>query len=247
MGFCTADEVAGVISFLASTCVALHERFHRLDRRRADYLMLVQGRELSFPIVISKAQSWAAQYRVRKDVSQKLVPDALKATGLVSLAFVRYDEGDLGAYNEFGLTLMVKDLRTGKLASYIHRLPVNQAFTCEAGQKIWGYPKWVTDVAIDGATCRVEDQVELSVGRGWFPMRLPAVPTYSAYDGVLRRTEWQVDAGGVRARLGGARLSLGKGELAEDLRSLGLPKRALMTTTIASFKVSFGPAEVVDV
>ena len=207
--------------------------------------MLVQGRELTFPIVIRKAQSWAAQYRVDKALAQRVAPEPLQATGLVSLAFVRYEEGDLDAYNEFGLTVMVKDLRNGKLASYIHRLPVNQAFTCEAGQRIWGYPKWVTDVAIDGATCRVEDQVTLTVGRGWFPMPLPAVPTYSAHDGVLRRTAWEVETKGVRARPGGARLELGSGELADELRSLGLPKRALMTTTIPSFKVSFGPPEVI--
>lgn len=207
--------------------------------------MLVQGRELTLPIVIRKAQSWAAQYRVDKARAQALVPSPLVATGLVSLAFVRYEEGDLDAYNEFGLTVMVKDLKTGKLASYIHRLPVNEAFTCEAGQRIWGYPKWVTDVAIEGNSVRVEDQVRLSVARGWIPMPLPAVPTYSAFGGVLRRTEWQVETRGVRARLGGASLELGAGGLADEIRSLGLPKRALMTTTIPSFKVTFGAAEEV--
>lgn len=205
----------------------------------------VQGRQITLPVVIRKAQSWAAQYRVGKARAQALVPAPLEATGLVSLAFVRYDEGDLDAYNEFGLTLMVKDLKTGKLASYIHRLPVNQSFTCEAGRSIWGYPKWVTDVDIAGGAVTVEDQVSLSVKRGWFPMPLPAVPTYSNCDGVLRRTEWEVDAGGVRARIGGARLDLGAGELADEIRSLGLPKRALMTTTISSFKVRFGAAEEV--
>jgi hypothetical protein len=209
-------------------------------------MTVIQGREITLPVVIRKAQSWAAQYRVGRDVAQRLVPAPLEATGLVSLAFVRYEEGDLDAYNEFGLTLMVKDLTTGKLASYIHRLPVNQSFTCEAGRAIWGYPKWVTDVDIDGATCRVDDQVQLSVARGWVPMPLPAVPTYSACDGVLRRTEWAVETKGVRVRLGGARLTLGRGELADEIRALGLPKRALMTTTIPSFKVTFGAADLVS-
>ncbi|MBA3652953.1 MAG: acetoacetate decarboxylase family protein [Actinobacteria bacterium] len=208
--------------------------------------VVIQGRQLTMPVVIRKAQSWAAQYRVDKERAQALVPAPLVATGLVSLAFVRYEEGDLDAYNEFGVALMVKDVQGAKLASYIHRLPVNQSFTCEAGQRIWGYPKWVTDVDIDGrGSVRVEEQVSLSVGRGWFPIPLPAVPTYSNHDGVLRRTEWEVDAKGVRARLGGARLSLGEGELADEIRSLGLPKRAFMTTTIPSFKVKFCPAEVV--
>jgi hypothetical protein len=205
----------------------------------------IQGRTITLPVVIRKARSWAAQYLVSPKAAQRLVePTGLKANRMVSLAFVRYEEGDLDSYDEFALNVMVRDLPTGKLAAYIHRLPVSQSFTCEAGRTIWGYPKWVTHVAIDGSTCRVGDEVSLSVARGVLPFRLPPVPTYSFIDGVLRRTEWEVEAKGVKARPGGARITLGDGELADELRSLGLPKRALMTTTVDSFKVSFGAAEV---
>lgn len=206
----------------------------------------IQGRTITLPVEVRRARSWAAQFLVPKTAAQELVaPTGLVATGLVSLAFVRYDDGDLDTYDEFAFNLMVKDPPTGKLAAYIHRLPVNQPFTCEAGQRIWGYPKWVTDVAITDGSCTVGGEVRLSVARGWIPFRLPAVPTYSWRDGVLRRTGWEVSAGGVRMRPGGARLTLGHGPLAEEIRSLGLPKRALMTTTIASFRVRFGPSETV--
>src|SRR3712207_6883450 len=38
------------------------------------------------------------------------------------------------SYDELALNVMVKDPRTGKLAAYIHRLPVSESFTCEAGR-----------------------------------------------------------------------------------------------------------------
>lgn len=45
------------------------------------------------------------------------------------------------------------------MGSYIHKLPVNQSFTCEAGCRIWGFPKSVEDIdftyADDSATCRL--------------------------------------------------------------------------------------------
>jgi hypothetical protein len=31
------------------------------------------------------------------------------------------------------------DLARGRLGAYIHRLPVSQSFTCEAGRAIWGF------------------------------------------------------------------------------------------------------------
>ena len=202
----------------------------------------IQGRTITLPVEVRKARSWAAQYLVSPKAAQRLVePTGLQATRMVSLAFVRYEDGDLDSYDEFALNIMVKDPPTGKLAAYIHRLPVSESFTCEAGRTIWGYPKWVTDVTIEGSTCRVGSEVHLEVAHGFIPFRLPPVPTYSFMDGVRRRIEWEVEAKGVRARPGGARLSLGDGELADELRSLGLPKRALMTTTVDSFKGRFGP------
>ena len=33
-------------------------------------------------------------------------------------------------------------------AAYVHHLPVDQAFTLEAGRTIWGYPKGMADFTI---------------------------------------------------------------------------------------------------
>ena len=79
------------------------------------------------------------------------------------------------------------------------------------------------------------------------PVRLPsqAPPSYSFRDGVLRRTAWEMSAEGVAGRPGGATLVLGDHPMADELRSLGLPKRALFTSSAARMRASFGAAEVV--
>lgn len=180
-----------------------------------------------------------------KDAAQKLIAHTgLRATGMASLAFVRYEDSDLGAYNEVAVSLIVRG------GVYIHQLPVNQSFTLEAGRTIWGFPKFMAGIDIvedtEGATCKLVHDgahvLTLRVGRGWVPMPLPSLPSYSCLDGAVRRTPWKT-SGLARARLGGASLELGPHPIAEELRSLGLPKRALMTTTMPSFRARFGPAE----
>jgi hypothetical protein len=51
---------------------------------------------------------------------------------------------------------------------------------------------------------------------------------------------------GVGFRFGGARLELGTHPIAEELRSLGLPKRPLFSTTIARMSGKFFAPEAVS-
>ena len=62
---------------------------------------------------------------------------------------------------------------------------------------------------------------------------------------MLRRTEWETSAEGVSGRPGGATLVLGDHPMADELRSLGLPKRALFTSSATQMRASFGAAEIV--
>ena len=69
---------------------------------------------------------------------------------------MRYIDGDLGEYHEYGTNVMVNPpgstasgLRALQSAgAFIHHLPVDQAFTLEAGQTIWGYPKVMADFTV---------------------------------------------------------------------------------------------------
>lgn len=228
----------------------------------------IQGREITMPVEVRKASSWAAIYPVDARAAQRLVdPAGLRVVrpfpnrALATLLFVRYDDGDLDAYHEVGVSFLVhphegaraSDLIRNRARVYIHHLPVNQGFTLEAGREIWGYPKFLADIDIDEGpretACAISEsgsrifRLEVRNG-GAFPMPAQAPPTYTFLDGVLRLTEWEV-AGGSRGRPGGARLELGDHPIADELRTLGLPERALLTATNAAFRARFGAARVV--
>jgi hypothetical protein len=67
----------------------------------------------------------------------------------------------------------------------------------------------------------------------------PAMDAYTHLDGVTRRTRWTVRPQAVRTRPGGALIRLGNHPIAKELSELGLPKRALTTTTIAHLTMTF--------
>lgn len=193
-----------------------------------------------------------------------------RGRGLCGLVFVDYVDGDLGPYNEFGVVFMVRDHRTrgesvagdlaalarGRAGALIHRLPVDGEFTLAAGRGIWGFPKILAEFDADhgSETKHAEVRhggraiVDLTVTRG-----LPApgrasgttMRAYSHLDGVTRCTSWEMQPSGVRARPGGAELALGTHPIADELRTLGLPRRAVTTMTIPDLRMTFGDAVTV--
>jgi hypothetical protein len=140
----------------------------------------------------------------------------------------------------------------GELGVHIIHLPVNQGFTCEAGCTIWGYPKTVQEIdfeyAADRATCKLvydgQHALTLSVPRGG-DKTLPEkeMKTWSYIQGVPHVTRARQGGEGFGMKFGGAELTLGSGPIADELRSLGLPKKPLMCTWMEKFHASFGPAE----
>ena len=243
----------------------------------------VMGRTVPQPVEVRSAAQWGVQYLVPAPAAQRIVdPTGLEVTGplpgkaLMALAVCRYDDTDLDSYHEVAVSFVVRphdapsnpsaldrvrEFATGAIGAYIHRLPVDQEFTCAAGRDIWGFPKWITTIDIDepepgdrrtgsGTTIRLVDdgvQVLTLTLAGGGPVKLPssAPPSYSFRDGVLRRTPWATSAEGVAGRPGGATLVLGDHPMADELRSLGLPKRALFSSSTARMRASFGAAEVV--
>jgi hypothetical protein len=67
---------------------------------------------------------------------------------------------------------------------------------------------------------------------------------YARLDGVTRRTPFTSRATGVRGGPLGATLAVGdRHPMAQDLRSLGLPKRPMLSTIIGNMAATFGEAE----
>lgn len=234
--------------------------------------VVVEGEIVTLPVEVRSARMIGAQYLVDADAAQVLVePTGLRVArqpggrAVCSINAVQYLDNDLGPYHEIAVAFVVEphDAAPGtrvnmtRPTTYIHKLPVNQTFTCAAGAGIWGFPKWVTDIdrtdhrRSSRAVLTDDGEFVLSLEVRRSPVPLPAqelpMACYSFRDGVLRRTPWTTRTSRVTARVGGATIELGsRHPMAQELRSLGLPKGAFMSMTTGMMTATFGLAEVID-
>jgi Acetoacetate decarboxylase (ADC) len=225
----------------------------------------IQGRTVSIPVEIRSARSWFANFAIPFTAARNLVAysglapaSPLPGRAFASLAFVDYADGDLDPYHELAVAILVCEPgTTGRkpAGAFIHQLPVDQSFTCEAGREMWGFPKFIADIDIQpgargAGSCTLELDgarvLSLHVGAGMpVPSRGTALDAFSYREGVLRRTRWSLHGEGSRMRFGGARLELGDHPIATELRSLGLPRRALMSGSLHDVRMEFAAAETV--
>ncbi len=226
------------------------------------------------PVRVRTAHQHTAMFVVDADRAQRMIDYSglqvcrfgrNNGRALVVLMLMRYEDTDLGQYYEYGTNVMVNP--PGSLASglqalqsagaFVHHLPVDQPFTLEAGRTIWGYPKVMADftlrngrqfgfdVHIDGAHV-----ISMEFGPGVpipaaFTGRRQVHSTYSHLDGVTRETVGEMVLSGVRYRPGGVRIRLGDHPYAAELASLGLPKRALVSSSAANVDMTFADAQVI--
>jgi hypothetical protein len=232
----------------------------------------IAGTVLTMPVRIRQADVHTAMFAVDAAAAQAMIDysglrvcQQRPGRAVVNLMLARYIDGDLGAYHEFGTAVMVNPPGSrahgwralGSAGAFIHHLPVDQAFTCEAGRTIWGFPKIMADFTIrEGSRFGFDVRADgshiatIDFGRG---LGVPSVLTsrprtlqaYSHLDGVTRQIPWEMRISGVRGRLGGATLRLGEHPYADELRALGLPKGALMSATVGRVEMVFGDADVV--
>jgi hypothetical protein len=225
----------------------------------------IAGRTVTIPVEVRRAQSWFASFAVPLDTAQSLIDysglaaaSTLPGRALCSLAFVDYSDGDLDPYHEFAVAVLVREpggTSRKPAGAFIHQLPVDQAFTCEAGRTMWGFPKFIADIDIQagargaGSATLTHDGrrvVSLRIGAGLpVPSRGTALDAFSYREGVLRRTKWNLHGAGSRMRPGGARVDLGGHPFADELRGLGFPRRALMSGSLSDVRMEFAAAEVV--
>ncbi|MGZ6780354.1 MAG: acetoacetate decarboxylase family protein [Mycobacterium sp.] len=231
----------------------------------------IAGQPVTMPVEIRQATQHTAMFSVDADAAQRLIDySGLKVCqyrpgrAVAILMLVHYIDGDLGQYHEFGTSVMVNPAgseATGLRAlqsagAFIHHLPVDQAFTLEAGQKIWGYPKVMADFTIRdgrqfGFDLNIDGQFVLGMEfRPGLPIRLTprtqVQRSYSHRDGVTLETQFEMTLGGVRNRPGGVRVRLGEHTYAKELALLGLPKRAMLSTSAETVQMSFGDARPVS-
>lgn len=233
----------------------------------------IAGTVVTMPVQIRTADQHMAMFSVDADAAQRMIDYSglqvcryRPGRAVVVLMLMRYVDGDLGEYLEYGTNVMVNP--PGSTASgvralrsagaLIHHLPVDQAFTLEAGRKIWGYPKVMADFTVrDGRQFGFDVSVEgqLVIGMEFKPaVPVPSAftstpqvhPTYSHLDGVTRETAGVMRLSGVRYRPGGVRLWLGDHPYAKELAALGLPKRALVSSSVDNVQMTFGDAKEIS-
>ena len=221
---------------------------------------------------MASASQHMAMFTVDADAAQRMIDySGLRVCryrptrAVVVLMLMHYVDGDLGQYYEYGTNVMVNPPGTHasgvralqSAGAFVHHLPVDQPFTLEAGRTIWGYPKVMADftvrsgrhfgvdVTIDGdAVISMDFRSGVAV-----PARFTSRPqvhsTYSHLDGVIRETPGRMVMSGVRYRPGGVDVRLGNHPYASELAALGLPKRALVSSSATNVDMTFGdPREI---
>jgi len=229
----------------------------------------ILDREITLPCVVRDATAAVAFYLVSASAAQKLIAKSglriaqiLPGRTVCTLGTMNYKDSDLDGYHEVALTFFVHEpgsrplplistvlgMARGSLSAYVHWLPVDGGLTCEAGRSIWGFPKFVTqiDISTEGDTERstltvdgervLTQTVRMGGSRSFTDRKQIA---YSMLDGQLSRIPSDMSAQDLGARLGGATLEVGTGPMADELRSLGLPKRALFTTYMGKMSCRF--------
>jgi hypothetical protein len=204
---------------------------------------VIQGRTITFPMVVSSANIATLLFTVPTAAAAALLPgsdfevveSAAGSTQLI-IAACDYIENPWGDYREINMGFLAKPIGGGPetAGSFVYRMPVDQAFTCEAGNKVMGFPKTVeeitteyrADVVVFDLVFGRQPTLRLTIPRvpaDGPPSRVTAV-SYSYLDGVPYGTTLEMDMGsGIVADPGTVGVELGVGPVADELRSLGLP------------------------
>ena len=216
----------------------------------------IAGRTVTMPVQVRDASAGTVLYDVDAAAAQALLPAAFEVAETspgranLAIALVDYRDNDLGAYLEIGLILFVRPRTGGEEGNFIVHLPVDQEFTCEAGQRIWGFPKTVEDLErLDGDgsttwTLRMDDELvlRLTMPRGGSD-EAPALPmtSYTVLDGAPHATAFSQWGKGSQLVLGGegVTLELGSHPIAKELASLGLPSEPQLSTWTEQMQATF--------
>ncbi|GAA0221296.1 acetoacetate decarboxylase family protein [Cryptosporangium japonicum] len=209
----------------------------------------IAGQTVTMPVQVRDASAATILYEVDAAAAQALVPgDAFRVVenepgrAHFALVLVDYRDNDLGAYHEVGFTFFVRPAAGGEDGTFITRLPVNQAFTCEAGRTIWGFPKTVERIDVENTPASSTWSLIVD-GQHAFTVRTPrggtdetpATPmaAYSLIGGEPHRTTFTQGGHGSQVVFGGEGVELtpGDGPLAKELADLGLPGAPVVLTT----------------
>ena len=202
----------------------------------------IQGQEITFPMEVEELRAATVLWSVPAAAAAALLPgDAFEVvevapgTAQLVVAAIDYVRNPWGDYDELNLGFLARPAGAPAevIGSFVYRMPVNQAFTCEAGNRVMGFPKTVEDLTVAYTDTTVCFRLAMG-GHHVLTLTLPrAEPTgpaerveatsYSYLDGVPYGTDLSMDMGTGLVDAAAVVLELGDSPVADELRSLGLP------------------------
>lgn len=201
----------------------------------------IDGHEITFPMEVTRFDALTLTFGVDPHAARALIPgpdfEPLVTDGRASLvvAACDYHENPWGDYLELNLGFLARPVGAadGVDGSFVYRMPVDQTFTCRAGNRVMGFPKTVEDLRVE----HVDGTVRFSWHRGdaaVLRITAPAAPatgepsrvstdSYSYLDGVPYATALDMDLGTGFFDPAAVVIELGDDPVADELRGLGLP------------------------
>ncbi len=202
----------------------------------------VDGVSIDFPMVVEDMNSATLTWTVPIEPARALLPgtafevaDMGDGTAMLIVALVDYVDNPWGDYDEANFGLLVHPTgRPDEVGAFQWRMPVNQTMTCHAGNQVMGLPKTVEEIAFGYSddTVRVDLAMDgapaLSVT---LPRAEPTVEraqeptfTYSYLDGIAMAIPLTIQLSPGVVDPADVTLELGTAPVADELRSLGLPR-----------------------
>lgn len=201
----------------------------------------VQGRPITFPMVVADVNTATLVFSVPAEAARALVPgdaftvvEAAPGTAQLVIACCDYRANPWGDYNEINLGFLASPAGAPEeVGSFMYRMPVDQPFTCEAGNRVMGLPKTVEQIEARYG----DDAVQFDLVFGGEPTLRVSLPraeatgtpaaaasdSYAYLDGVPYATRLEMELGTGVVDPADVVVELGRGVVADELRSLGLP------------------------
>lgn len=201
----------------------------------------IDGRTITFPMEVTRFDALTLAFDVDAAIARRLIPgdafEPLESDGRTQmvLAACDYHENPWGDYLELNLGFLARPVGApeGVDGSFVYRMPVDQEFTCRAGNEVMGFPKTVEDLSVehrDGIVSFAWHRDGELVLRVSAPEAEPvgdpervATDSYSYLDGRPYATALDMDLGTGFLDPATVDMELGTGPVADELRELGLP------------------------
>lgn len=213
---------------------------------------------IDLPIRYWRTDCFMGLFAADHDAVRRLLPSTRlrplrlhRGRAAVAVVAYNYLETSVGPYGEIGISPLctldrgappllglAEGYRHG-FSGFVAHLPVTSRIAREAGRRVWGYPKFVADMAFEflperqavTLTENGQEILRLEVSRsGRVALERTPLTTYSVLDGRLMRTAVHTRAH-VATALRGGELALGAHPIGRGLADLGLSATPILSRT----------------